>query len=71
MTWLVSQATAARKELEISTPAKVQVKFQPNAVDFQRFTLRGGVKIMTLAADWQDLDGRGPLRLILSWARVA
>ena len=57
VTWLVSQTVAARKELEISTPAKVQVKFQPDAVDFQRFTLSEGVKIVTIAADWQDLDG--------------
>ena len=58
MTWLVSQTVEAKNELEISTPAKVQVKFQADAVDFQRFTLSAGVKIVTLAANWQNLDGR-------------
>ena len=57
MTWLVSQTVAARKELEISTPAKVQVKLQPDSPDFQRFTMRDGVKIVTFAAKWQDSDG--------------
>ncbi len=57
MTWLVSQTVAAKKELEISTPAKVQVKLQADTLDFQRFTLIAGVKIVTFAADWQDLDG--------------
>ena len=56
VTWLVSQTVAAKKELEISTPAKVQVKLQPDCPDFQRFTLSAGVKIVTFAADWQDLD---------------
>jgi hypothetical protein len=41
----------------MSTPGKVQVKFQADTVDFQRFTLSAGVKIVTIAADWQDLDG--------------
>ncbi len=57
MTWLVSQTVAARKELEISTPAKVQVKLQRDSLDFQRFTLRDSVKIVTFAAKWQNPDG--------------
>ena len=71
MTWLVSQTAAAKKELEISTPAKVQVKFQADTVDFQRFTLSTGVKIVTIAADWQDLDGCVTLCLIYSSAQAA
>jgi hypothetical protein len=57
VTWLVSQTVAAKKELEISTPAEVQVKLQADIPDFQRFTLGAGVNIVTFAADWQYLDG--------------
>ena len=56
VTWLESQTVAAKKELEISTPRKVQLKLQADIPDFQQFTLRAGVKIVTFAADWQDLD---------------
>ncbi len=71
MTWLVSHTVAARNELEMSTPGKVQVKFQADAPNFQRFTVSTGVKIVTFAAHWQDLDGFVRLRLIYSSAQAA
>lgn len=41
----------------MSTPAKVQVNAQADALVFQRFTPSQPVKIVTFAARWQILDG--------------
>ena len=41
----------------MSTPRKVQVNAQGDALVFQRFTLNAPVKIVTFAARWQILDG--------------
>jgi hypothetical protein len=38
-------------------PAKLQLRGQSHTLDFQRFTLRKAVKIMTFAGGWQNLDG--------------
>ena len=61
--WCASQHET-RKELEISTPAKVQVNAQGDTLDFQRFTPSAAVKIVTFAAHWQNLDGWQQLHLI-------
>jgi hypothetical protein len=53
---VVCQAALKRKELEMSTPAKVQVNAQVDALVFQRFTPGAPVKIVTFAASWQILD---------------
>jgi hypothetical protein len=57
LTCSVCQAAVDKNELEISTPAKVQVNHQRETLDFQRFTPRYAVKIVTFAANWQILDG--------------
>ena len=46
------------KVLEMSTPQRVQVNLHVHVFDFQRFTLPGGVKIMTFAANWQNSDSK-------------
>ena len=57
LTCVVCQAAWERKELEMSTPRKVQVNAQGDTLAFQRFTPSGPVKIVTFAAPWQNLDG--------------
>jgi hypothetical protein len=42
----------------MSTPERVQVNLHVQVFDFQRFTLSGGVKIMTFAANWQNPDSK-------------
>ncbi len=53
----VRQAAVEGKELEMSTPGKVQVNAQVHTLVFQRFTPSQSVKIVTFAASWQNLDG--------------
>lgn len=54
----VFQAAAGGSEQETNTPPEVQVKLQAHTLDFQGFTLRQPVKILTFAAPWQNLDGQ-------------